>query len=76
MNEHDVGLRGDQRFKSCTHRGLARRAAFDRRRVMQAAYGVVEDRCIIRIHHRLHGDDLGMAAKRFHRAENHRLPAD
>src|ERR1700749_1978348 len=42
----------------------------------QPAHRIIEHGCVIRIHHRLHGGYPGMTAKRFHGAENHRLPTD
>ena len=76
VDQNDVGLLARERLESGMHRGLARRAAIGRRRMAQAADGVVEHRGVVGIHHRLHGEHIWMAAKRLHRAEDHGLAAD
>jgi hypothetical protein len=44
--------------------------------VVQFADGGIEGSGVVGIQNRLHGEDLRMAAKRFHGAENHSFPAD
>ncbi len=76
VDQHDIGLLAGQRLKPGMHRGLARRTAIGRRLVAQARDGLVENRCVVGIHDRLHGKDIRVAAERFHRPEDHGLPAD
>src|SRR6266853_1998157 len=76
VDQNDIGLLAGKRFKSGMHRGLARCAANCRRLVAQLADGIVEDSRVVGIQHRLHGEDLRMAAKWLHRPEDHGLTAD
>src|SRR4051812_24690837 len=58
------------------HRGLTRRAAFGGRLVVQSSDSLVEDRGVIGVHHRLHGEDVRMPTEGLHGAEDHGLSAD
>jgi len=55
---------------------LASRAAIDWRLMPQASHRFVEQCSVVRIDHRLHREDFGMAAEWLHRAKNHRLAAE
>jgi len=76
VDQNDIGFLAGQRLEPRMHRGLTRRAAIGRRLMAQARDRFVEDRGIIGVHNRLHGKDIGVAAERFHRPEDHGLSAD
>jgi hypothetical protein len=76
VDQDDIGLGIRQRFKPGMHRGLARCAAMGRRLMPQAGSGFGEQRVVIGVHDRLHGEDIRMPAERRHGAMDHRLPAD
>src|SRR3954470_332853 len=58
------------------HRRLTRRATFSGRLIAQSSNSLVEDRGVIGVHHRLHGEDVWMPAEGLHGAEDHGLSAD